>query len=227
MVAWYNTATLTKWFEPNEMRYDFYQAKHPWGPWTYLNSYSDRFIVGGHMYGPSLCAKFQERTGSEVRMSLFTSGCPFEDVPPGLYKMWEIPLVVKTTPVADSTLINDDDARIVYSGNWQSSTKRGFSDHNDDVHCTASAGDSLELTFTGTGIDYLAEKHGDLGNVDVYIDGVLKQNVGLRLDNFPRLCQIVVFSVGGLPAARHTIKIVSRSDAHAVVDAFRVYGSNA
>ena len=25
---------MTKWFEPNEMRYDFYQAEHPWGPWT-------------------------------------------------------------------------------------------------------------------------------------------------------------------------------------------------
>lgn len=63
MVAWYNTEKMTKWFEPNEMRYDFYQAPHPWGPWAVINSYTDRFLATGHWYGPSLCAKFQRRVG--------------------------------------------------------------------------------------------------------------------------------------------------------------------
>ena len=59
MTVWYNLPKLQKWFEPQEMIYEFYQAPHPWGPWTFINSHSDRFITGGHMYGPSLCARFQ------------------------------------------------------------------------------------------------------------------------------------------------------------------------
>jgi hypothetical protein len=63
--------------------------------------------------------------------------------------MWEIPLVLRTTPVSGSTLINDDDARITYSGSWRSIGHRGFSDYNDDVHYTTSVNDSLQFTFAG------------------------------------------------------------------------------
>jgi hypothetical protein len=224
MISWYNTQKLAKWFEPNEMRYDFYQAMHPWGPWKFINSHSDNHITGGHFYGPSLCARFQERKGTEVMMSLFTSGCPFDDVPSGLYKMWEIPLVLRTTPAPESTLINDNDARITYSGSWRSSSQRGFSDYQDDVHYTTSVNDSLEFAFRGTGIEYLAEKHADLGTVDVCMDGALKQNVDLHLENFPRLSRVVVFKLEGLSDGPHTIKIVNKSTAAAVLDAFRVYG---
>jgi hypothetical protein len=96
MVVWYNTAKMTKWFEPNRMRYDFYQAGHPWGPWNLVGSMDDSFLPGsGHMYGPSLCAKFQVRSGNQVHVSMFTSGCPFEDKPSGLYKIWTVPLLLK------------------------------------------------------------------------------------------------------------------------------------
>jgi hypothetical protein len=223
MISWYNTAKLVKWFEPNEMRYDFYQAEHPWGPWKFIVSHSDNHISGGHMYGPSLCARFQQRRGAEVRMSLFTSGCPFDDVAGGLYKMWEIPLVLRTAPAPPSTLINDDDARIAYRGNWRVSKQRGFSDHQDDVHSSTTPGDSLRFEFQGTGIEYWAEKHADFGNVDVYLDGALKQNVSLRFESFPRLSRVVVFRAEGLGEGKHTLEIVNRSAAEVVVDALRVW----
>jgi hypothetical protein len=224
MISWYNPAKMTKWFEPNVMKYDFYQSPHPWGPWTFIRSYSDRFISTGHMYGPSLCARFQERKGSEVRMTLFTSGCPFEDQPSGLYKMWAIPIVLRISPMPISTLVNDDDARISYIGNWRALTKRGFYDEHDDVHYTTSPGDSVQFEFSGTGIEVVAEKSPDLGDIDVYLDGVLKANVSLRLVNFPRLSRVVVFSAEGLSNNRHTIKIENKSKAGAMFDAFRVYG---
>jgi hypothetical protein len=141
--------------------------------------------------------------------------------------MWEIPLVLRTTPVPGSTLINDDDARITYSGSWRALGQREFSDYHHDVHHTTSVNDSLQFTFTGTGIDYIAEKHTDLGDVDVYVDGALKQNVNLRLENFPRLSRVVVFRTDGLADGPHTIKIVNKSTAGAVLDAFRVYGGSA
>jgi hypothetical protein len=227
MISWYNTQKMTKWFEPNEMRYDFYQAEHPWGPWKFINSHSDSHIFHGHFYGPSLCAKFQELNGTEVRMSLFTSGCPFDDVPAGLYKLWEIPLILRTTPVPESTLINDDDTRITYGRSWRWSSHRGFSDYHDDVHYTTLVNDSLQFTFRGTSIEYLAEKHTDFGNVEVYIDGELKQNVNLHLENFPRLSRVVVLRIEGLSDGPHTIRIVNKSTAGAVLDAFRVYGGGA
>jgi len=224
MISWYNTQKMTKWFEPNEMKYDFYQAEHPWGPWRFINSHSDSHITGGHFYGPSLCAKLQKRKGTAVMMSLFTYGCPFDDVPSGLYKIWEIPLILRTLPVPDSTLINDDDTGITYHGSWRSSSQRS-SDYQNDLHYTTSVNDSLRFKFRGTGVEYIAEKHAEYGNVDVYIDGKLRNNVSLHMENFPRLSQVVVFRIEGLPDGVHTIEIVNKSTAAAVLDAFRVSGS--
>jgi hypothetical protein len=223
LVAWYIPTKLKKWFEPAEMKYDFYQAGHPWGPWTRICSHSDRFLVGGHMYGPSLCARFQEPSGPDVKMSLFTSGCPFEDKPAGLYKMWEIPLILQTAPLPPSVLVNDDDPAITYRGQWKSVVRGGCGYYHDDLHATTHAGDSLELAFTGTAIEYIAEKYKDLGNVDIYIDGALRANVNLAMQNFPRISQVVAFRADSLPAGRHTIRIVSKSGAYAVIDAFQVF----
>jgi len=223
MISWYNTERMIKWFEPKEMRYDFYQAEHPWGPWRFISSQSDSHITGGHFYGPSLCAKFQELNGTDVRMSLFTSGCPFDDVPFGLYKLWEIPLILRTTPVPESTLINNDDPLITYHGSWR--TINGPpSDCGHKLHYTDSVNDSLVFTFKGTGVEYIAEKRIWYGNAEVYIDGKLKSNVSLHLGNFPRLSRVVVFRIEGLPDAVHTIEIVNKSTAPVNIDAFRVYG---
>jgi hypothetical protein len=116
LVVWYNTEKMIKWFEPNEMRYEFYQAPHPWGPWTAINGFSDRFLATGHMYGPSLCAKFQRREGPDVKMTLFTAGCPFEDQPSGLYKAWAIPLILKTVPQPPSKVVPATSADYAFSG---------------------------------------------------------------------------------------------------------------
>ena len=224
LVAWYIPEKLKKWFEPKELKYDFYQAEHPWGPWTRIRSCSDNFLVGGHMYGPSLCAKFQEAAGDNVRVALFTSGCPFEDQPSGIYKMWEIPVILKTVADPPSVLINDDDPAIAYHGQWKSVHRSGCHYFHDDLHSTTHAGDSLELNFTGTGIEYITEKFHDLGNVDIYLDGALAANVNLAGMNFPRISQVVAYRAKDLPSGRHTIRIVSKSRAYAIVDAFRIYG---
>ncbi len=156
-------------------------------------------------------------------MPLFTAGCPFQDVPSSPYKMWEIPLILRTTPLPPSEIVNDDDPRIAYHGNWWRSSNRGFHDYNDDVHQTHSPDDFLEFAFTGIGIDYLAEKDSRLGNADVYLDGNFQRNVSLRLENFPRFSRVVVFSMHDLKPGGHTIRIANRNYAGIVVDAFTVY----
>lgn len=214
MVVWYNTEKMGKWFEPNEMKYDFYQAPRPWGPWTAVSSYSDRFLSLGHMYGPSVCAKFQRTEGTDVHMTMFTAGCPFEDVPEGLYKAWAIPLVVKTAPIAPSVIIASDDPRIIYKGDWTSS---------GDGRQTASPNDSAELSFHGSGVDFIADKKTGFGSVDILIDGVLAHTAALSVTNLPRLGRITVFRSGDLKNGEHRIRVVNKSSSPVVVDSFKVY----
>ncbi len=223
LVSWYVTPTLKKWFEPDLVTYDFYEAPHPWGPWTFVSSFNDSFLPKGqHFYGPNLCAKFQERVGDDVKVDLYTSGCPFEDKPTGLYKNWRIPLTVKTEPSPATVLVNDDDPAIHYTGQWQALKRpeRGY--HQGDIHATMTAGDSVEFSFNGVGIALLSEKFNDLGTVDVFLDGRSRGAINLRQDDFPRLVRITVFSEQHLRPGPHTIRLVNQTSAWFTVDAFAV-----
>jgi hypothetical protein len=226
LVSWYVTPTLMRWFSPDKVVYDFFEAEHPWGPWNFVSSFNDRFLVpGSHMYGPNLCAKYQEQRGVDVKIDLYTSGCPFADIPQGLYKSWRIPLMLKSQPLPHAEIVNDDDLGIRYVGQWRAAVKRGFHDYKDDVHYTNVRGDEVDYTFTGTGIEVLSEKFSDQGSFNVFLDGKDSGNVVLRQDNFPRLVQISVFSAQGLQDGTHTIRLVNASSRYVSIDAFVVYKS--
>ena len=223
LVSWYLTPTLKKWFEPGLMTYDFYEAAHPWGPWTFVSSFNDRFLSPeGHMYGPNLCAKFQKASGQDVSISLFTSGCPFQDERSGLYKLWRIPLVLKTQAQSHTTMVNDDHPSIRYQGAWQVSEKRGFHDFADDVHVSKTPGDLAEFRFTGTGVEWLSERYHDEGRAEISLDGQPPGTVELKVEDFPRLAQIPVFSLQGLSPGSHTLRIVNPSTNYLIIDAFAV-----
>ncbi|MFO1490693.1 MAG: hypothetical protein U1F77_03325 [Kiritimatiellia bacterium] len=171
LAAWHVTPTLMKWFEPGQVVYEFFEAGHPWGPWTFVSSFDDGFLAPGqHMYGPNLCAKFQRKAGDDVQVDLYTSGCPFEDVRTGLYKNWRIPLTLQTRPPPAVRVVNDDDPAIRYAGGWKAGAKRGVHDHNDDIHYSNTPGDAAEYSFTGTGIALLSEKYADQGSVEIRLD---------------------------------------------------------
>jgi len=222
LVSWYVTPTLKKWFNPDRVVYDFFEAEHPWGPWTFVSSFDDRFLGKAHMYGPNLCAKYQEQRGDDVKVDLYTSGCPFNDQPSGLYKNWRIPLTVKTKPLPRTVTVNDTDPAVRYTGQWQASAKRGYNDFKDDVHYTNTPGDAAEFTFTGTGIQLLSEKFQDQGSIDVFIDGKPRGSVNLKQNDFPRLAQIPVFNAQDLPSGSHTMRIVNTSGDYVALDAFVV-----
>jgi hypothetical protein len=223
LVSWYVTPTLKKWFEPGRVTYDFYEAPHPWGPWTFVSSFNDSFLPRGqHMYGPNLCAKYQERRGDDVKVDLYTSGCPFEDKPAGLYKNWRIPLTVKTKPLPRTVLVNDDDPAIHYTGQWQAPKRAERGYHQGDIHATMTAGDAVEFAFNGTGIALLSEKFNDLGTVEVFLDGRSRGAILLKQDDFPRLVWITVFSEQDLPSGPHTIRLVNQTATWFTVDAFAV-----
>ncbi|MFG1875986.1 hypothetical protein ACGFIV_14235 [Sphaerisporangium sp. NPDC049003] len=118
-----------------------------------------------------------------------------------------------------NALVNDTE--LTYDANWYHTTARGYGDYNDDTHHTNTVGATAQYTFTGTGIEYLSERNGDMGNVDVYLDNVLQTNVNLYVSG-ARQAQQVVFSKTGLSSGQHTIKIVNKATAVGMVDALRV-----
>ncbi len=224
LISWYNTERMKKWYEPNEIRYDFYQASHPWGPWTQINSFSDSFLGPMyHMYGPSICARFQQRRGADIELSLFTSGCPFNDVHGSVYKMWHIPVLLRTASLPSSTLIKAADPQVRYKGAWfpWTTTLEASGDHLP--RASQTEGSEAELSFTGTGIEYIAEKSSNQGRVDIFLDGVLQESTSLLLEDFPVFLGVTVFSKQKLPKEKHTIRIVNAGDLRINLGAFRVY----
>lgn len=116
-------------------------------------------------------------------------------------------------------LVNDTDAG--YDSNWFATTNRGYGDYNDDTHHSTVVGATANYSFTGTGIQYLAERNGDMGTVDVYLDNTFQATVDLHADG-ARQVQQVVWQKSGLSAAQHTVRIVNRSTSVGMIDAFRV-----
>lgn len=224
LISWYNTEKMTQWFQPNRMRYDFYQAPHPWGPWRWLASQDDRFLGPGvHMYGPSLCARFQQQRADGVEISLFTSGCPFEDVKQDPYKLWRIPVLLRTQPLSLPQVIQASNHRIQYQGLWFPwVTAEGVS-ADSAPRATLSPGAAAEMTFTGTGIEYVADKSIDQGTAFILLDGAPAGTVSLHVSDFPILLGIAVYSNHHLAGGTHTIRIVNGGAGRINIAGFRVY----
>jgi alpha-L-fucosidase 2 len=108
-----------------------------------------------------------------------------------------------------------------YDSDWHLTTGRGYGDHNDDTHHSTVLNAVAQYTFTGTGIQYLSERNGDMGPVDVYLDGTFQATVNLHVSG-PRQVRQVVWERGGLPRGQHTIRIVNRSTSVGMIDAYRI-----
>jgi hypothetical protein len=127
--------------------------------------------------------------------------------------------VLPGTPTG-TTLVNDTDSGITYTGTWHYSSSRGVGDYDNDVHYTATNGDSFSYTFTGTGIDVISEKYSDEGTFDVYIDGNFILTVNASATT--RQVQQVLYSARHLTPGSHTIKCVKTGGTYMILDALRV-----
>jgi alpha-galactosidase len=124
--------------------------------------------------------------------------------------------------VAAPQQVNNTDSSIAYAGTWSLNSNRGFGDYNDDVHFTQTSGDSFTYTFSGTGVEFVGEKDAVLGEMDIYVDNVLKQTVNAY--NPTRLVQQTLYSISGLPSGTHTIKAVKKNGTYMILDKFNVTG---
>ncbi len=140
-----------------------------------------------------------------------------------LYSMTVKDAFGNTRIVADPTIINDTDTRIVYSTSsgttdFTSSQNRNgtMPDVARGIHYTKRNGASYSLTFTGTSVKLITEKNPDRGNVGVSIDGGTAVTVSQNATS--NLFQQTIFSKTGLTNAKHTIKVTKLSGTYMDLD---------
>ena len=115
----------------------------------------------------------------------------------------------------------DETAGTIFNGSgWQ--VQSNTSCFNNDIHYTKNNGDYFQLTFNGTGIDFLSEMHSDQDQVDVYIDGVYDETISCYLAS-GRLYQRSVYSKQGLTPGVHTIQGFKDDSTYMILDAFIVH----
>jgi hypothetical protein len=224
LVSWYITPTLKGWFNPERLVYDFFEAPHPWGPWNQVGSMDDSFLANSRMYGPNLCAKYQEQTPDGVRIQLFSSGTIFKDVPGSIYKIWRFPLLLRKNPLPEGSMINDTDPAIRYSKGWQAVAQASSRDYQKDYHLTRSPGATAEYRFSGSGLEIWTGKNQSNGSFDVLIDGKPAGTIDTKLRNFQYsgFVQVPVFRIENLTPGDHEVKIIVKGDGNVAFDAFRI-----
>ena len=117
-------------------------------------------------------------------------------------------------------MVNDTASGITYSGSWSYSNGRGAGDYSNDVHYTSTNNDYCQYIFTGTGVSVIMPKDSSQGNVDIYIDNVLKQTVNTSASSYQ--AQQTIYSISGLSSGSHTVKIVKKDGTYMQLDAFNV-----
>jgi hypothetical protein len=111
---------------------------------------------------------------------------------------------------------NDTDPSLAYVGSWGYLNGRGFGDYGDDVHYTQTDGDSVTVTFAGTGARVVTETNNDEGTIAVSIDGVAQAPVNAA--SAQRAAQQVVYTASGLASGRHTLTLTKAGGAFLVFD---------
>jgi hypothetical protein len=154
-------------------------------------------------------------------MTMITSGCPFKDIPQGLYKMWEIPLIVRTRPVPAWHAIPGNDSLISYDGDWHSGDGK-LAALNPRTRYTDDTGSSAEFGFHGTGVAVVSEKGAEFGSADVFLDGQRKASLNFQTENFPRISSVEVFAATNLPAGSHRLRIVNTGMGTVALESLRV-----
>jgi len=232
-VTWSDPGATKKWHYPPDVTFAFYQAEHPWGPWSYIGEKSagefiaDRKDRIHRWYGPSLSPRFiTEHPDGSVTVILMFSGQTWEDKPESLYKNNSCPVTFYTRPLPKLTAtLNDTDTAAVYSAQWKHETGRGFGDLDDDIHVTSTAGTTCDFSFTGTGLEILSEKYFDMGDVEVLLDGKSEGLFHLYQDPMPRLYQIPFYRRMDLQPGPHTVRVINRAadGTFCIIDGFKVY----
>lgn len=114
---------------------------------------------------------------------------------------------VGSEPEEEFLLVDDRDPSLVYTGDWQNDSNAAF--HGGTARYTNSADASVELVFAGTAIRWYGQRDTNFGTANVYIDGVLAEQVKA---NGSMAAGQLLFERIGLTPGEHTIRIVHLSN---------------
>jgi hypothetical protein len=203
----------SNWPDSAHTTWAFYQAPHPWGPWTLFYSRAavecyfscDRASASPlGLYDPALVPKFVAMGG--LTSIVFTSGDWLTKIRPDdeLYRLHEFPLALSTTTAAKVI----DDTAATYGGRWFTSYDSGVS-YDYTVHSSAAAGASATFRFTGDSIAWVGTKDSTHGYARVSVD----RGPAVLVDTYAptREPQQVLYKRSGLAPGTHTITITVTS----------------
>jgi limonene-1,2-epoxide hydrolase len=137
---------------------------------------------------------------------------------------------VTATPPPATTRVEDTSPSVIFSGSWFAHTN--VAESGGSAQLSTDAGDTAALTFTGSGVSWIGLKDAWSGIALVFIDGVQRATV----DAYSAADQhrAVLFSIAGLAAGSHTIRIqvtgthdASSAQSWIWVDAFDVTSGGA
>ncbi|GAA2865521.1 hypothetical protein GCM10010517_24880 [Streptosporangium fragile] len=152
----------------------------------------------------------------------------------GTLKVTPQKLFVDFTPPAGEVMVNDDDPRVQYeTGFWEDLNDQpaNNNDHHHDIHRTVEGNARTSLQFTGTGIEYVAQRDYRAGKVKFYIDGQLATPASIDASKLPdgtpsndaNRGGLTLWSFRGLNYGKHIIQVVNEEHGKwAQLDAFRV-----
>ena len=121
------------------------------------------------------------------------------------------------------TPVNQNASGTAYSGSgWFVSSGRSYGDFGDDVEATGTNGDSVSYTFTGTGLEVLAETYSDEGTFSVSVDGKAdtSQPWTENSSGSTRFAQQVVYAVQGLSQGSHIVTLTKTGGTYLTIDGF-------
>jgi hypothetical protein len=211
LIAWYYPRDMNT--ESDETRFIYYEAPHPWGPWTAIKEQINR---PAGWYSPRVLAKWQRPRGDEVQAVIATAG-DFWEIP-WFYKFTVLPLELKANGqfpappphppalVVNCRQIGTGLAEINYGGAWK------YIERDKDLDlgefCSTQAGDSFTITFVGTRIRWYSCKGNKVGIAKVSLDGGPEVTLDLWTRWAPEtLYNRLAYDSGHLPAGRHSITV--------------------
>lgn len=209
----------------------FYEAPHPWGPWTRFFSepttecyFGCSISLSVGWYDPAFVSKFITMDGlGNVVLTAADFGA--SNRPDDFsYKLHAFPVTLTS---ATRQVIDDSSAIPVGTSNWPDNTDDYAGYYDDSVHYSNTAGSAVSYTFVGNSIAWVGGKNTDHGYAGVSIDGGPPTLVDTYAPKQEK--QQILFEKDGLPYGRHTITITvtSRKDTASTgiyqdVDAFIV-----
>lgn len=110
---------------------------------------------------------------------------------------------VATTPASSLHWISEKSTSLVYAGTWKSASYWRYA--GGAANYATTAGASVSLTFTGTGVTWYGPVGPTRGQAKIFIDGAYMTTVNLHASSFT--ARKAVFSKTGMTADKHTFVI--------------------